>query len=133
MVGFSQSPFGFHINLENGWTVSIQFGAGNYSSNRQMDWKVMETIPYLESNTAEIAAWVTEHRTGDERFWWEFEDGQEVKGWQTHTEVIAFINDVSKMRQIKSCGCWVHPDEMAKAPWEMGDGRHNVRVRDGVE
>lgn len=34
MTGFRVNPHGFNIEFENGYSVSVQFGPGNYCSNR---------------------------------------------------------------------------------------------------
>ncbi len=45
---------GFHVTFENGWTISVQFGAGNYCSNRHGEAKDNNGTT---STDAEIAAW----------------------------------------------------------------------------
>jgi hypothetical protein len=70
---------GFQLTLENGWTVSVQFGAGNYASN---------------GDTAEIAAWWGEQR--DYRNWYDFGNDR-VKGWVTADEVVKFLGMVSRL------------------------------------
>ena len=42
----ARSPKGFHMTFENGYTLSVQFGMGNYCSNRHVrtDESVLETI-----------------------------------------------------------------------------------------
>ena len=46
---------GFHITFENGLTVSVQWGAGNYCDNRESwDFSHMKD---MESSTAEVAVW----------------------------------------------------------------------------
>lgn len=71
---------GFHVTFENGWTVSVQFGRGNYSGNYNLHGEG-ETPP---SDTAEVAAW-----RGDE--WHEF-DEEQIAGWQTPAQVLAIMN-----------------------------------------
>lgn len=94
MGGFSKGPFGFQINLENGWTVSVQFGIGSYCSNRSNTGNPFTDIPeFVECDNAEIAAWPTDDRRGN---WYTFEDGEQVKGWQNPTKVIAFINLIAR-------------------------------------
>lgn len=46
---------GFHITFDNGWTVSVQFGKGNYADN----YNHPEFLPEkdIDSTTAECAAW----------------------------------------------------------------------------
>ena len=91
---------GFALSLPNGWTVSVQFGGGNYCDHRASrydvsyfngrggsDWK---------SKTAEIAAWPTDYPKAN---WYSFGKGEKeserqtyVEGWKTMEEVLDFIN-----------------------------------------
>jgi len=100
MTGFSKGPMGFQIDFENGWTVSVQFGIGNYCGNRDNKGNPFIDIPdFLECNTAEIAAWLTNVRGEDKgtstKEWYTFEDDEQVKGWQNPTQVLAFINMIA--------------------------------------
>ena len=50
---------GFHIKFDNGWTISVQFGPGNYCDNYNMGFS---DNSYIEaglkgSRTAECEAW----------------------------------------------------------------------------
>lgn len=76
---------GFHITFENGWTVSVQFGAGNYCDHHNTD-KYHENAGH--SKTAEIAAW---DKAGA---WFHFEHDT-VDGYKTPAEVLAFINMIA--------------------------------------
>lgn len=55
---YSDEPWrsrGFWLTFENGWTLSVQFGSGNYCANRDTAFGDGE---WQEANpTAEIAAW----------------------------------------------------------------------------
>jgi len=97
MSGFTKGPMGFHIDLENGWTVSVQFGIGNYCSNRSNIGNPFKDIPeFIECPNAEIAAWATDTRGIGTTDWYLFEDGEQVKGWQNPTKVIDFINLIAR-------------------------------------
>lgn len=69
-------PSGFQITFENGNTISVQFGYGNYCDNRDESKS--------ESTTAEIAIW---NKDGE---WYDF-GSDTVKGWCTPDEVGEFI------------------------------------------
>lgn len=72
---------GFQITFSNGWTVSVQFGAGNYCENYMGMIKP-------ECPDAEIAAW-----DGNDK-WYDFDgsgDSTSVKGRCSPDEVGAFI------------------------------------------
>ena len=94
---FHRTPSGFMLDFPNGWTASVQFGPGNYCTNRDNTRNPFsDHVQFLESNTAEIEAWVTDQReSATTRGWYEFEDGQEVKGWQNVVNVMEFIYMVS--------------------------------------
>ena len=98
---FHRTPSGFMLDFPNGWTASVQYGPGNYCSNRDSSRNPFsDHVQFLESNTAEIAAWVTDQReSANTRGWYQFEDGQEVQGWQNMTEVMEFLNMVSSFRR----------------------------------
>src|SRR5687767_11598488 len=62
------------LKFENGWSLSVVFGSGTYSSNRDSDWR--DTEPFSEeARTAELAAWP---RDGEFATW---PDGDTVVGW----------------------------------------------------
>lgn len=48
---------GFHIRFENGYTVSVQFGPGNYAGNYNRDYDEQIQAGSDGSNTAECAVW----------------------------------------------------------------------------
>ena len=98
---FHRTPSGFMLDFPNGWTASVQFGPGNYCTNRDNTRNPFsDHVQFLESNTAEIAAWVTDQReSANTRGWYKFEDGQEVNGWQNVNSVMEFLNMVSSFRR----------------------------------
>ncbi len=93
---------GFHIEFENGVTVSVQFGYGSYCNpvkdfhcsnihliGTEKDEKVHE------SYTAEVAIW----EKGGEWITKEcpvFKTSDEVKGWLSPKEVLETLNWASK-------------------------------------
>ena len=77
---------GFHITFANGWTISVQFGVGNYCDNRYATKRLN-----VLSTTAEIAAWDEHGR------WHEFDTGDTVKGYCSPAEVLAFINLITAL------------------------------------
>ena len=78
---------GFHITFENGWTVSVQFGPGNYSGNYDRSFRAEGPLP--PSHTAEVAAWPN----GGDMI--ALGDGDSVAGWQTPAQVLALLNDIA--------------------------------------
>jgi hypothetical protein len=87
---------GFQMTFANGWTVSVQFGPGNYCDNRDMNPRFGESFDRAErdagkqgSATAEIAAWDKNNK------WFEFPDGENVMGWVTPDDVVKFIEEIA--------------------------------------
>jgi len=77
---------GFHITFENGWTVSVQFGRGNYCDNYNHEGY---DGPVPQSSDAEIAAWDSDNK------WFEFEGGNTVDGNVSPAALLAFMNMVA--------------------------------------
>ena len=91
MSGFRiTSGKGFHITFGNGWTISAQFGPGNYAGNRDLDIH-HDDVKAGErgSATAEIAAW------GADGEMIEMPGGDTVEGWATPERVAELIADIS--------------------------------------
>ncbi len=81
---------GFQMTFENGWTISVQFGYGNYCDNWNFEADYsMNFPPVVESPNAEIAMW---DKDGN---WYEFETDR-VKGWCSTNEVAEWIEKVSR-------------------------------------
>lgn len=77
---------GFHMTFENGWTLSVQFGAGDYCDNYNHS---LEPIP--ASRDAEIAAW------NDQGEWLKIDDNGEVLGNVTPDMLVEYINKVKAL------------------------------------
>ncbi len=77
---------GFHIRFDNGWTVSVQFGAGNYCDNyNSMDF---DRKTGAESDTAEVWCW-----NGNKHY------PKHPTNSSTPEEVLKIMNKVSKMKE----------------------------------
>ena len=48
---------GFHIAFANGWTVSVQFGKGNYCDHHGMIGGDLSELAAGPSKTAEVGVW----------------------------------------------------------------------------
>lgn len=79
---------GFHLTFPNGWTASVQWGAGNYCDN--YDSSFTRVPANLESTTAECAAWGPAGKMVDL-----LDQGDTVLGHQDTAEVLAFLNLVA--------------------------------------
>lgn len=80
---------GVRITFANGWTISVQWGPGNYVTDRMHDYDAPKKSDHWCSPTAEIAIW------GPDGAWYrpEGEDwGDDVKGWVTPDEVLRYMN-----------------------------------------
>mgnify|MGYP005830272191 FL=1 len=97
------SVHGLCVKLPNGNTVSIQWGPGNYSSNRDLPFRASteakERGEEWTATTAEIAAW-RDIREGEKRSYWKdtiwhsFDEncGGHVRGWLSPEEVLEFLD-----------------------------------------
>ena len=89
---------GFQLTFENGWTVSVQWGPGNYCERQCHDVRGFDAPMSNEfavngcwpSTTAEVAAW---NSAGE---WLPFEYDT-VEGWQNTDEVAAFVSKVAAL------------------------------------
>ena len=93
---------GFAMTFENGWTISVQWGTGNYCEARDLvggfDAAMKVEGGIWKSPSAEIAIW-----SGTERgeFNYQFENGDTVRGWCSPDEVASWINKVSNFKPIE--------------------------------
>jgi len=93
---------GFAMTFENGITISVQFGYGNFCDNRMSNSFDAMNAEYGEemrelmvsSRTAEIAIW------DSNLTYFRFSDGEPVVGYVTPDEVAAWISITSKARTL---------------------------------
>lgn len=90
MLAITESK-GFQMKFENGWTISVQFGYGNYCENKNHPdrYHVERNTEIFKSPDAEIAIW------GENGKWYDFGTGI-YKGWCSANEVAEWIDKVSK-------------------------------------
>jgi hypothetical protein len=124
---------GFHLDMLNGVTVSVQLGPGNYcdSDVSNADWsgprRAMDSDrSHWGSNTAECAAYVT----GSDLAWvavpgYTDVGGDDVCGYMNVSQVLDFINRASKLTGFTA---------QAEPDWavarENGDGGSHGDYRD---
>ena len=89
-----ESPSGIRMTFDNGNTISIQWGLGNYSSAR------FKGVPTSKCTSAEVAIW-------DKNGTWATidENGDFVKGWVGPDEIAKLIhltstNTISELNKI---------------------------------
>jgi hypothetical protein len=82
---------GFHITFENGWTISVQFGPGNYCDNYGKNIGLdNERCGDEGSSNAECAIW------GPDGDMITLPTGDEVTNRSTPAEVLELINMAAK-------------------------------------
>lgn len=85
---------GFQITFENGWTVSVQFGPGNYCEgypHNILKYDEPQKNEFWNSPNAEIAAWDRDKQ------WYNFPNQDQVQGYQTPKQVAEFIALISAL------------------------------------
>lgn len=87
---------GFQMSFDNGLTISVQFGSGNYCSVKdlsKMPFSEMKTVTH-SSKTAEVAVWDKQ----DNMFY--FPNSHPYIGWERTEEVAKMIYKVSKAKNL---------------------------------
>ena len=75
---------GFAMTFANGYTVSVQWGGGNYCDNRNLPFRGVDAaVP--PSKTAEVAVWDADDK------WVTLSEHDDVIGYQTPEQVAAII------------------------------------------
>ena len=90
---FRSYDTGFTVDFPNGWTVSVQWGAGNYSDNQT---KVTSQTPFegSSSRTAEVASWRTDARSTQA---WYDGNPNGVQGHMDAGRVMEYIRMISDL------------------------------------
>ena len=92
--GFKNTPMGFAMTFENGYTISVQWGPANYCATRNLSGSLYDN-PFTgehktyESHTAEIAAWRPDGT------WLHLSEYDDVVGWVTADKVADYITVLS--------------------------------------
>ena len=94
---FRSYETGFHIDFPNGWTVSVQWGAGHYCDNYP---KVSSQMPFEGwfSNTAEVTAWKTESSMMESHF------EENPRSYQSPSEVMDYMNMIRNLNTVEMKG-----------------------------
>jgi|TARA_R110002020_G_scaffold26591_1_gene86200 hypothetical protein len=90
---FSSSPSlfieegkGFQMTFKNGWTVSVQWGEGNYADNETITFEGKALVL-----TGEVAVIMIERKGEKDRILYPME----VQGWVTPDKVVEIMFEVS--------------------------------------
>ena len=78
---------GFHITFPNGYTVSVQWGPGNYCNNYGRKFSEAAQCGADGSNTAECAVWKKDDEMISYGDW-----GDTVSNRSSPTEVLELLN-----------------------------------------
>ena len=87
---------GFHMTFENGLTVSVQWGAGNYCDNHFPEDRDFTFSKDAESDTAEVAVFNSHGEFIDPQRFFSYEinsDGM-VVGWLDPSQVVELLANV---------------------------------------
>ena len=87
---------GFHMTFENGLTVSVQWGAGNYCDNHFPEDRDFTFSKDAESDTAEVAVIDPRGKFIDPQKFFDYEinsDGM-VAGWLDPSQVVELLANV---------------------------------------
>lgn len=82
---------GFHVTFANGWTMSVQFGPGNYCDHYDRDFEDRAACGAEGSRTAEVAVW------GPDGPMVELDGGDTVQARVTPDEVLALMQRFATM------------------------------------
>lgn len=103
---------GFQMTFENGFTISVQWGYGNYCSNKNYnhDSEAERKHSIFGATSAEIAVW---HKDSDGRNFLQIEGNcwGHVIGWLTPDEVATWITKVANAKtkkdiEVPCTGCF---------------------------
>jgi len=88
---------GLQLTFENGLTISIQFGVGNYCERRSITASFQSEMsePIIQSTTAEIAIW------NDQNTWYNF-GSDTVLGWVSTDSVADWIYRVKNATSLET-------------------------------
>jgi hypothetical protein len=92
---YSNNNKGFQMTFGNGWSISVQFGYGNYCQNNHhpMGFYFSKNQDVTTSEDAEIAIW---DKDGN---WYNF-GNDTVKGYCSTDDVAGWINKVSNFTPV---------------------------------
>jgi hypothetical protein len=87
----SVSNKGFQVTFENGWTVSVQFGSGNYCDARDysLPFGAEQGKSEHECKSAETAVWGPDGKFVQPL--WHDQQNDDVQGWQSPADVLKLM------------------------------------------
>ena len=88
---------GFHLNFDNGLTLSSQFGYGNYCENRTLEVGDVGRAEAAKSDNCEIAIW---NKDGD---WITREMAEEVFDDPLDDDVMGYVDFSRWLRVVDWC------------------------------
>lgn len=99
-MGSIREPYarcGTHLHFDNGWTLSVQWGTGNYCDNRNFGGALNGAAAAGQHNfrkcpNAEILLFHLEREVT-----YALGEYDDVRGWITPTEVLAMLPTIARM------------------------------------
>jgi hypothetical protein len=91
-------PNGFVMSFDNGWSISVQWGKGNYSSNRM----AKDAATRKSAATAEVAIYDSTNTIVDanEMLGLSTDGLTKVVGWMDADSVVDLMSHIKKLPQI---------------------------------
>lgn len=97
MAGFRiTGGCGFHITFENGYTVSVQFGGGNYCDNHDLGGEEWRKAGEKGCVNAECAVWPGEGDLLQLKGW-----SDTIIGWQEPEDVLKLLKWAARQSPMK--------------------------------
>lgn len=90
---------GFSLTFENGLTISVQWGPGNYCSNKGDRYDAPENAHQYSCDTAEIA--IMDNNCKNSSEWVVFKGGDNVCGWLNADLVADYITKVKNAKSLR--------------------------------
>ena len=86
---------GFHMQFDNGFRISVQWGAGNYGGNYDLPYSAHVGSSVPGADTAEIAIFSPDGNMVP------FKDGDTVQGYVTTDQVLSYMNAIASCTSIE--------------------------------
>ena len=90
---------GFRLTFENGLTISVQWGPGNYCSNKGDEFDAPQNKLHYSCGTAEIAIMSDNCENSSE--WVVFKGGDNLCGWLSADQVADYITKVKNAKSLR--------------------------------
>ena len=97
---------GFQMEFESGYTLSVQWGVGNYCDNRDVGpYNSEKDSDFYSSTTAEIAVWKTPKKGKHRNGLLNIAPYDQVIGWLSTDDVAHWIQKVASATCVEDIEC----------------------------